>query len=76
MNSQDILTVNLVGAGAFILWYVISGRGNRPTRLNMKAKDSVPPLVTAAPETEKAADIAPVIPIARSEEHTSELQSH
>lgn len=51
MNSQDFLTLNLVGAGAFIFWYLISkGGGRRPTQLNMKAKDSAPPLMNAVPE--------------------------
>lgn len=48
MNSQDFLTLNLVGAGAFIFWYLLSrGGSRRPTRLNMGAKDSAPPLITA-----------------------------
>ena len=48
MNSQDFLTLNLVGAGAFIFWYLISrGGSRRPTKLNMSAQDSVPPLVEA-----------------------------
>ena len=43
MNSQDFLTLNLVGAGAFILWYLISrGGSHRPTKLNLNAKDSSP----------------------------------
>lgn len=49
MNSQDFLTVNIVGAGAFILWYVLQrGGGKRPTRLDMNARDSAPPLITPA----------------------------
>lgn len=55
MNSQDFLTLNLVGAGAFIFWYLVSRGGpRRPTQLNMKAEDSAPPLIdpqTPAPET-------------------------
>ncbi|KYG64568.1 hypothetical protein AZI85_03930 [Bdellovibrio bacteriovorus] len=48
MNSQDFLTLNLVGAGAFIFWYLLSrGGSRRPTQLNMGAKDSAPPLITA-----------------------------
>lgn len=50
MNSQDFLTLNLVGAGAFILWYLVSrGGSRRPTRLNMHAKDSAPILMNAEP---------------------------
>lgn len=50
MNSQDFLTLNLVGAGAFIFWYLVSRGGTRrPTQLNMKAKDSAPPLIDPAP---------------------------
>ncbi|MEN0058593.1 MAG: hypothetical protein AAGB31_07145 [Bdellovibrio sp.] len=46
MNSQDFLTLNLVGAGIFIFWYLISrGGAHRPTQLNMKAQDSTPPLI-------------------------------
>lgn len=46
MNSQDFLTLNLVGAGAFIFWYVVSRGGlRRPTQLNLKTKDSAPPLI-------------------------------
>lgn len=55
MNSQDFLTLNLVGAGAFIFWYLLSrGGARRPTQLNMKAKDSAPPLMDAPPAEEKA----------------------
>lgn len=51
MNSQDFLTLNLVGAGAFIFWYLLSRGGpRRPTQLNMNAKDSAPPLMEASPE--------------------------
>lgn len=47
MNSQDLLTYNLVGAGAFLVWYLISRGGvQRPTQLNMKAPDSTPPLIS------------------------------
>lgn len=43
MNSQDFLTLNLVGAGAFIFWYLISrGGSHKPTKLNLNAKDSAP----------------------------------
>lgn len=50
MNSQDFLTLNLVGAGAFVVWYLISRGGpRRPTQLNMKAKDTAPPLVSPLP---------------------------
>ncbi|MGZ3769811.1 MAG: hypothetical protein ACXVCP_09295 [Bdellovibrio sp.] len=46
MNSQDFLTLNLVGAGAFIVWYVVARGGTRkPAQLNLKAKDSDPPLI-------------------------------
>lgn len=50
MNSQDFLTLNLVGAGAFIFWYLVSRGGpRRPTQLNMKAKDSAPPILPPLP---------------------------
>lgn len=50
MNSQDVLTVNIVGAGAFILWYALTrSGGRRPTRLDMKAQDSAPPLINPEP---------------------------
>lgn len=50
MNSQDFLTLNLVAAGGFFFWYIISRGGSRPpTRLNMKAKDSAPPLAHPLP---------------------------
>ncbi|MDG0817877.1 hypothetical protein [Bdellovibrio svalbardensis] len=74
MNSQELLTVNVVGAGAFILWYVLArGGGKRPTRLDMNAKDSAPPLITktaaldsapeSKPELKSEADRAPAAPI-------------
>ncbi len=50
MNSQEFLTLNLVGAGAFVVWYLLSrGGGKTPTRLDMKAKDSAPPLINPEP---------------------------
>ncbi|WP_413293111.1 J domain-containing protein [Bdellovibrio sp. HCB185ZH] len=50
MNSQDFLTLNLVGAGAFVVWYLLSRGGEKtPTRLDMKAKDSAPPLIEPEP---------------------------
>ncbi|MFM6928999.1 MAG: hypothetical protein ACKOX6_11080 [Bdellovibrio sp.] len=56
MNSQDFLTLNLVGAGAFVFWYLVSrGGGSRPTRLDMSAKDTAPPLINAEPEPQPAA---------------------
>lgn len=56
MNSQDFLTLNLVGAGAFVFWYLVSrGGGSRPTRLDMSAKDTAPPLMNAEPEPQQAA---------------------
>ncbi|MEK2644699.1 hypothetical protein [Bdellovibrio sp. BCCA] len=59
MNSQDFLTLNLVGAGAFIFWYLVSrGGSRRPTQLNMKAKDSAPPLMEATPEPPTTAGVA------------------
>lgn len=64
MNSQELLTVNVVGAGAFILWYVLArGGGKRPTRLDMKAQDSAPPLITkpSALEAAAQADRAPAV---------------
>ena len=43
MNSQDFLTLNLIGAGAFLVWYLLSRGGSQaPTKLNMKAKDTAP----------------------------------
>ncbi len=64
MNSQELLTVNVVGAGAFILWYVLArGGGKRPTRLDMNARDSAPPLITKPSGLDAAAeaDQAPAI---------------
>lgn len=50
MNSQDFLTLNLLGAGAFIIWYLVSrGGSRRPTQLNLKAQDSAPPLINPLP---------------------------
>lgn len=50
MNSQDFLTLNLVGAGAFLFWYLVSRGGpQKPTKLNLKAKDSAPPLIDPVP---------------------------
>lgn len=55
MNSQDFLTLNLVGASAFVLWYVTSRGGlRRPIQLNLKAKDSAPPLMNPLPENESS----------------------
>lgn len=43
MNSQDFLTINLVGAGAFVIWYLVSRGGPmKPSKLNMKAPDTAP----------------------------------
>ncbi|MNJ98399.1 hypothetical protein D3C87_161650 [compost metagenome] len=48
MNSQDFLIMNVVGAGAFIFWYLAARGGTKgPTQLNLKASDSEP-LVTPA----------------------------
>ncbi|HWU42956.1 MAG TPA: hypothetical protein VN132_05940 [Bdellovibrio sp.] len=70
MNSQDFLTINMVGVGAFVLWYALSrGGGKRPTRLDMKAPDSVPPLLDADPseiESDNSENSAN-IPVLRSE---------
>lgn len=61
MNSQDFLTLNLVGAGAFVLWYLISRGGAKPpTRLDMKAKDSAPPLINPEPPVASAKEVGPV----------------
>lgn len=50
MNSQDFLIMNAVGAGGFLLWYLVSrGGSRRPTVLNLKAKDSAPPVVNPLP---------------------------
>ncbi len=63
MNSQDFLTLNLVGAGAFVFWYLLSrGGAQRPTRLNMKAKDSAPPLLDPAPVISGATEPLPQHP--------------
>lgn len=63
MNSQDLLTVNIVGAGAFILWYVlVRGGEKRPTQLDMNARDSAPPLITSEPEP--VVDLAPTMRVA------------
>lgn len=52
MNSQDFLTINLVGAGAFVLWYLVSRGGPiQPTRLNMKAPDTAPTVLEPALES-------------------------
>lgn len=49
MNSQDFLTINLVGAGAFLVWYLVSRGGPaQPTRLNMKAPDTAPTVLEPA----------------------------
>lgn len=65
MNSQDFLTINLVGAGAFVLWYLVSRGGPvQPTRLNMKAPDTAPtvlePAISEAPDLD-APSSAPVV---------------
>lgn len=58
MNSQDFLTLNLIGAGAFLFWYLVSRGGPpRPTRLNMKAKDSAPPRVNPLPAERDLAEV-------------------
>lgn len=63
MNSQDFLTLNLVGAGAFIVWYVVSRGGpRRPTSLNLKAKDSAPVLINSASDTVKDAETPKSLP--------------
>lgn len=49
MNSQDFLTINLIGAGAFLVWYFVSRGGPaQPTRLNMKARDTAPTVLEPA----------------------------
>ncbi|MEK2688001.1 hypothetical protein [Bdellovibrio sp. GT3] len=61
MNSQDFLTLNLVGAGAFVVWYLLSRGGNKnPTRLDMNAKDSAPPLINPEPAQSIAQEVVPV----------------
>ncbi len=58
MNSQDFLTLNLIGAGAFLFWYLVSRGGSpRPTQLNMKAKDSAPPRVNPLPPQKDLAEV-------------------
>lgn len=65
MNSQDFLTLNLVGAGAFILWYLISrGGARRPTQLNLHAKDSAPSLLP--PEESLAASAQRSVAVSQS----------
>lgn len=50
MNSQDFLLMNLLGAGAFILWYLVSRGGPiKPNRLNMKAPDTAPTVLEPLP---------------------------
>lgn len=50
MNSQDFLIMNVVGAGAFIFWYLAARGGEKaPTQLNMNAKDSEPIISPAEP---------------------------
>lgn len=67
MNSQDFLTLNLVGAGAFVVWYLISrGGGKTPTRLDMKAKDTAPPLINPEPSLPAADGAREVGPVAAS----------
>ena len=42
--------MNAVGAAGFLLWYLLSRGGpRRPTVLDMKAKDSAPPVVNPLP---------------------------
>lgn len=51
MNSQDFLTLNLIVAGGFALWYFVSrGGAKSPSRLNLKAEDSAPVLMEASLE--------------------------
>lgn len=51
MNSQDFLILNLIVAGCFILWYLLSrGGAKAPSRLNLKAQDSGPVLMEASLE--------------------------
>lgn len=62
MNSQDFLTINLVGAGAFVLWYLVSRGGPvQPTRLNMKAPDTAPtvlePAISDAPNLDAPSSV-------------------
>lgn len=66
MNSQDFLTLNLLGAGGFLFWYFISRGGpRRPTQLNMKAKDSAPPLVSPLPSQPQEAPVLRRVPAAK-----------
>jgi hypothetical protein len=53
MNSQDFLTLNVVGIVVFLLWYLLSRGGYQaPTKLNLKAKDTAPTVL----EPEKPQD--------------------
>lgn len=59
MNSQDFLTINMVGAGAFLIWYLISRGGpTQPSRLNLKAPDTAPtvlePVISEIPHLHDA----------------------
>ena len=48
MNSQDFLILNSVAGGAFLIWYLVSRGGpQKPTALDLKAKDSAPPLINS-----------------------------
>jgi hypothetical protein len=53
MNSQDFLIMNAVGAGAFILWYLVSRGGShkQPTKLKLDATDSAPVFLPEAGKT-------------------------
>ena len=59
MNSQDFLIMNAVGAGAFILWYLVSrGGGPKPTKLKMDSPDSEPVLLSEAAKTAEGGSLA------------------
>jgi hypothetical protein len=67
MNSQDFLIMNAVGAGAFILWYLVSrGGGPKPTKLKMDTPDSEPVLTSEAAKTAEGGSLAkPSVTVAR-----------
>jgi len=59
MNSQDFLIMNAVGAGAFILWYLVSrGGGHKPTKLKLDTPDSEPVFLPKADKPAEGGSLA------------------
>lgn len=57
MNSQDFLTLNVVGVVVFLLWYLLSRGGYQaPTKLNLKAKDRAPTVLAPEPKEKGASE--------------------